>query len=453
MKELLDSLQIDKGQRTTVTERGASERARSRRMYWLALLLAVPIGLGAWYFISTRAVPVEVVTVSMVSGPSAPVAGSLSAGGYVKAARTVHVVPRVSGRIVAISVQEGDLVKAGDTIAVIDTRDLEQDVIEAKAAMEMASATLARLKAGSRPQEIAGARARYEAATAELESAARELSRRKNLLSSGAIPVQVLDRAETEYRVRTSGLEAARQALMLIEVGPSTEEIQAADAALALARAKWTRATQRLSDARVRAPITGRVIRKFREAGDFVSAEVPFLERSDTLAAGSPLVTLADTGPQEVTVDINETDIAKISLNQDVEVMPNAYPSQVLRGSVTRLSARADKNKNTLEVRVTLKESATAFPQDLSAKITFLQPRSEQTGREANMMVPANALVEKDGNRIIYVASHGRAQVRTVAIGSRTKDTVMVTGGIAAGERVIVSNLDKMKDGRRIVLR
>jgi len=386
MKDLLDSLRIDDRHRAQEPTRRAGGRRSPRRRYALVALSLLLIGAAAWYgrhrLTASPDTARAATTPVQTAGP--PRAGaSLTAGGYARAARTVQVVPRVSGRIVTLLVDEGDVVAAGDVIAVLDSRDLEQDVVEASAAVDLQRAELARLEAGTRPQRIAAARADYQAAVARLDLAARELSRSQELASTGAVPVRELEQAETARRVRGSELEAARQALALLEAGPAAEERRAARASLAVAQARWTRATQRLGDARVTAPIGGRVIRKLHEAGDFVSAEVPFIEGADTLAAGSPIVTLAGTGPQEVTVDINETDLARISLGQPVEATPDAFPTLVLPGTVTRLAARADRNKGTLEVRITLEESATVLPEDLSVKLRFLE-----AGADGRLVTP-----------------------------------------------------------------
>jgi RND family efflux transporter MFP subunit len=285
---------------------------------------------------------------------------------------------------------------------------------------------------------------------AELDQAERELSRSLSLASSGAIAAQALERTQTSYRVRSAAAEAARQSLALADAGPAAEEIWAAEATLAAARAKWTRATLRLSDAQVTAPISGRVVRKLREEGDFVSAEAPFIEGADTLAIGSPLVTLADSGPQEVTVDINETDIARVSLGQRVQVVPTAFPSVTLAGAVSSLAVRADRNKGTLQVRVTLEKSEALLPEDLSVRLSFLATTTELGGLPASVVIPARALLEKDGRQFVYVPAGGRAQRRDVAVGARSEEGILVTRGLSAGERVIVSNLDRLEDGKRI---
>jgi multidrug efflux pump subunit AcrA (membrane-fusion protein) len=453
MKELLDDLRIDERRRIPAPARVSGEPSRSRRRYRLAALLLAPIGLGSWFLATTHHAPVEVATVTVPTGLAAAGAGALSSGGYVKAAWTIQVVPRVSGRIVVISAKEGDLLAAGDTVAVLESRDLEHDAAEARAAMEMARATRDNLAAGSRPQEVEAARARLQAAAAELEAAERELGRSKELWSAGGIPAQTLDRAETEYRVRASGLEAARQSLALVEAGPSAEARRAATAAAAMAQARWARATSRLADTRVLAPVAGRVIRVFREVGDFVSAETPYIEGGDTLAAGTPLLTLADAGPQEATTDITETDISQVTLGGEVEVTPNAFPSMVVRGSVTRLAARADRNKGTVQVRVTLRESPTVLPHDLGVKVTFLHPGADGRAAEGGTVLPAMAIAEKDGNRFVYVAADGRARLRDVDVGGRSRDGIVVTRGLSTGERVIVSNLDQLEDGKPVTPR
>ncbi len=413
-------------------------------------LLAIPVAMASWSFVATSAVRVDVVTVAAPVGGDRPPA-SLTAGGYVRASKVVYVVPRVAGRIASLEVGEGDLVEAGDVIAVIDSRDLEQEVAEARANHGLAEANLAKLRFGSRPEEVAETKAKVRAVALATENAGRELARNKALFDAGLLSAQSFEHSNTEYLVSESNLAAARQSLALVEAGPRQEEIQIASSAVAAAQARLTGAANRLSYAKVRAPVSGRVLRKFRDAGDFVSPQVPYLEGYDTIAVGSPVVALIDLGAQEVSADINETDIAKVSLDQPVEISPNAYPAEVLQGSVSQISPRADKNKNTIEVKATLEKTTRVLPYDMSVKLSFMERRSDP--KPKGMRIPSSALLEKEGGHFVFVASDSRASLRAVKIGSKEHETVTVESGLAAGDRVIVSNVSALEDGRRIRLK
>ncbi len=450
MNDLLEGLRIERRRGERTAPRAGSrqgDRWRSRTGLLVGAGLAVLLAVaGVSYGLATRPLRVEVATAtSAIAGTPAPV---LTAGGYVRAARIVYVAPKVAGRIAELPVREGDEVAAGDILAVIETRDLNQEAIEARANRDLAQASLEMLETGSRPEEIAEAKARLEAAALVKERLEREFARAKALFDEGILSAQALDLAATEFRIADRNLDSVRQASTLLEVGPREEEVRKARAAARAADARWRTAGNRMTDARVRSPMAGRVLRKFRNVGDFVSPDVAFLEGYETVAIGSPVVALTDLGPQEVSADLNEVDIGRIALGQQVEVGPNAYPQLILRGAVSQVSPRADRNKNTIEVKVTLEKTTTVLPYDASVKLTFVDPAGRVTSTAVS--VPTSALVERAGKRFVFVVAGGRVSLREVEIGTGEGEFAIVTSGLSDGEQVAVSHPDRLKDGSRV---
>jgi HlyD family secretion protein len=175
------------------------------------------------------------------------------------------------------------------------------------------------------------------------------------------------------------------------------------------------------------------------------------MEGNETVSVGSPVVALTDLGPQQCTADINETDIGRIALNQRVEITPNAFPDQRYTGRVIQISPRADRNKNTLEVKTVVEAGDRVLPYDLSVKISFqAQSRKSEPARE--MKIPISALTERDGKRIVYVAIGSHASSRTVEIGDVRDGMVVITRGLSPGDRVIVSNPGALSEGQRLKL-
>lgn len=447
MNDLLAGLRIDRSAQPVVRSRsGRRSRWGSRTGLASAALAAVVGVAGLTYALATR--PVQVHTVTAVAASSGAPGPVLTAGGYVRASRIVYVAPKVAGRIAEVRIEEGDEVAAGDVLATIETRDLGQDANEARANRDLARANLQKLEAGSRPEEIAEANARREAATLAKEKAARELARARALFDQGILSAQALDVAQTDFLLNETTAESVRQAAALVRAGPRSEEVRTARAAFRAADARWRTAGNRLADARVTAPIAGRVLRKFRNVGDFVSPDVPYLEGYETIAIGSPVVALTDLGPQEVSADINETEIAGVRVGQPVEVSPNAYPQLALHGVVSQVSPRADRNKNTIAVKVRLEPTKTVLPYDASVKLTFVDPSS--VALPAGVNVPSSAVLERAGKRFVFVVSGGRATAREVGARPARDGIVTVTSGLSDGERVAVSELQRLKDGTRV---
>lgn len=449
MKDLLEELRIDRRQEAVshAPDRGAQRHGWRRKALLVAVGFAGVAATASAYFVTTRPVLVTVLPVT-TAGPSRP-AALLTAGGYVRDARVVYVAPKVAGRLVSVLVREGDRVSAGAEIAAIDSRDLAHDAAEARANYEVAAAHLRELEAGSRPEEVAERRAQVGALALAQERIERDLARARSLFSDGLITAQALDQAETAARAGSRNVEAAHHGLNLVEAGPRREEIETARAAVQAAGARLSRSANRLAYSRVLSPVAGRVLRKYRNVGDFVSPDVAFIEGYETVAIGSPIVSLAATGEQEVAADINETDVAKIAVGQRVELVPNAYPDEVLHGTVSQLAPRADKNKNTVEVKVAIDGAARTLPYDLSVKLAFL----DGTGRAEErppVTVPARAIRQDAGGTHVYIVSEGRARRRPVTLGRRSGDATAITAGLADGNQVILDPPAGVTDGTAV---
>lgn len=339
MTDALRALQIDEHQRSP----GPSGSSHSVRKPWIAagvVLAAAVLSAAAWRTAGTRPRPVHVVTVAPAG---ARPRGTLTAGGYVRHARIVNVVPRIPGVITSLRVAEGDVVRRGDLIATLDSRELAN--------------------------QLAEARADVEAREVVAERAERDQKRSKVLADEGAVAVQAFEQADTESRVSRK--------------------------AAAAARARLAHASELLERTRVRAPIAGRILRKYLDAGSVVSFGVPFTEGYGTLAAGSPIVSIGQLEALEATADVNQTDLGRVTLGGPVEVRADGFPGRSWRAHVLRFAPRADRAKNTVEVTVRFDEpAATELAHDMSVKVSFLA--REAPSAPAERTVPASAVVTED---------------------------------------------------------
>lgn len=322
MTDALHTLQIGEEQRGAAAARAPR---RGRGLLWIGLAIAAAVALAAVAW--ARVVPHPGPAPAVAPPPAQPpVRAALTAGGYVRHARIVQVVPRIQGVITSLRVEEGDVVHAGDLLATLDSREA----------------------AG----ELAEARADLEARDLAAERAGRECERARVLADEGVLARQAFEQADTERRVSQK--------------------------AAAAARARVARAAEVLERTRVRAPITGRIVRKYLDVGSVVSFGLPYAEGYSTLAAGSPIVSIGQLDALEATADVNQADLARVTVGAGVEVHADAFPDRTWRARVLRLSPRADRNKNTVEVTVRFDEPAPGeLAQDLSVKLTFLMPQAD----------------------------------------------------------------------------
>jgi len=307
-------------------------------------------------------------------------------------ATEVDVCPEVSGKIVSLLVEEGDLVKAGQVLAEIESEELKAKYQQAEAQVESAKAQVARAKAaleakrksaeaqlsqaeaafrqakaqyekalqGPRPQEVKTAAANLEAAKAQLDLTRKTFERIEFLYEQGAVSEQELDEAEAKLEVAAANLEKAAQQLSITEEGTRQEDLAAAAAAVDYARAavnlaaaqkevvraeeaNYEAALENLKQAEallaqakaaldktvIKAPLDGVVLLKNFEVGELA---VP----------GVPLVTLGDLSKVWLRLYLPEPEIGKIKLGQEVEVRVDSFPKRVFKGKIVNISQKAE---------------------------------------------------------------------------------------------------------------
>jgi HlyD family secretion protein len=249
--------------------------------------------------------------------------------------RQVDLGFRVGGRIADIPVEEGTRVTAGTTLASLDTRPLQDRVAAANAQIALADAELARRRNGSRPQEIAQARATLAQQEANLARARADFDRRGPLAASGAVSQALLDQTVAALRAAEAQVEAARQGLSLQQTGSRTEDIDAATAQRENARALLASAETDLHDAVLRAPSDGTLLTRAREPGAIVQP-------------GETVFQLSIDDPVRVRAYVPEPQLARIAPGTAVVVTADGNP-KTYRGTVGFISPTAEFTPKTVE--------------------------------------------------------------------------------------------------------
>ncbi|RMG49021.1 MAG: efflux RND transporter periplasmic adaptor subunit [Acidobacteria bacterium] len=396
------------------------------------------LGLGA------RTVRVALASRRGAGGP-APV---LSASGYVIARNQVEVGSKITGRVVALFVDEGDFVRRGQIIARLDDRELRAQVHQARANLEAARARLAELEAGSRPQEIERAKAQMDRARADLRNAEIALGRTERLVREGVLQQQALDDARARYEMALNAYEAAKKDYELARIGPRKEAIELARAQVHQAEAALAFAQAQLDNTIIRAPITGTVLDRYVDVGEMVTTGF-----TSDRGAKQALVTIADLSDLQVELDITEADIAKVQLDQPVVITPDAYPNRHYRGVVEYIASVADRQKATIKVKVKVLNPDEFLRPDMGAKVTFYEKGAKVVPRAATVMVPRAAVVTRNGRPVVFLVQGEKAVMQPVTTGREEAGYVEILDGLQGGERVIVSGQEALRDGDRVVIR
>ena len=256
----------------------------------------------------------------------------------------VNVGFKIAGRVIERLVDEGFQVRTGDVIARLDRVELETVVSQSRASMREAATKLEELMAGSRSQEIEQARSGVSGQDAELQKVKNEFDRAQVLYKNGAISASQFDAAQAAYDARKASYVNAREALSLTKEGPRKEDVLMAKHRLELAKAALETSEARLKDTVIYAPLDGVVLRKNVEAGE-------------TVAAGTPIVTLGDLAKPWIKVYVREEMMPFVKLGQKARITVDGKKDKVYEGEVSYISSEAEftpKTVQTPEERVKL---------------------------------------------------------------------------------------------------
>ena len=380
------------------------DRTRAGASPWrwpLFLLLPVVLALLVLYTLRARqafsATEVETTTVA-VSRQVEASAGTpiLTASGYVVARRKAVVSAKIQGRLSELRVEEGSVVREGETLARLESIDYEASVARSKAAVQRAEADLAE-------------------------------NRRQARLADDMAKQKVISDDQREA---------------------AASRVKIAEAALAQAQADLLFADAQLQNTVIRAPFGGVVVKKMAEVGESVAPIPPGVNISTSSGA---IVALADLATLEVEADVAEANVAKVANGQPAEVTVEAIPDRRYKAVLRQVIPTADRTKATVMVKVTILDKDKDLKPEMSAKVTFLEPEKKETAAAAAsqpvVLVPRAAVVTRDGKPTVFLVRDGRVQARTIVLGTERQGQVIVQQGLAGGETIVAKPDDELKDG------
>ncbi len=298
----------------------------------------------------------------------------------------VNVAPTVGGRVERVFVDEGDRVRAGDTLVALTMPTLAGEIDARRAAVASAEATLRELRNGPRAPEVAQAEATLRAAEAEAERTASDLARLVPLAAQHVVSAQQLDAARAAAQNAASRRDAAREALRLLQEGTRPERVRAAQAAVESARGALAEVLGTATDLVLVAPVDGVVLGRHVEPGE-------------ALGTGVPAVTLGDLGHPWVRVYLGELAMPAVHLGARATATLDGAPDRVYAG---RVVAIADKAEYTPRIALTERERA-----DLVFRVKVALEDTTGTLRAG---VPVTVAIARTARDVVPRAGDGAAR-------------------------------------------
>ncbi|MEN6520679.1 MAG: efflux RND transporter periplasmic adaptor subunit [Armatimonadota bacterium] len=370
-----------------------------------------------------------------------------------------------------------------------------ESINQAQSSLESAIASLKQTKSASVPQKLSSAQASYDEARASYNNAEKSLKRQKALLEKGFVSQSNVDDAEAQYSLAKAQLDSAKSKYDTIKE-ESDQDLKSAEAKVAQARsalesarangvqddlkqremasaraalkqslaalastraaayqdqmksesvlqaqsqlkkskAALENAQTQLGYTTVVAPRDGVVVKKYVESGSIITAGRQAMAGS---GSGVTIVDIADISKMQVVVDVDETDVGKITLGQAVDVSVDACPDELFQAKVIRIAPEAEVNSNvtTVPVTVELEQADSRLKPEMNAACDFVIDRKEDV-----LFVPVEAVTETDAGTEVTVIGHdGKTQsVRKVEVGLMGNDNCEIVSGLKEGEKVVI---------------
>lgn len=415
--------------------------------------------------------------------------------GTIKPRQEASITTNLPDPVVAVTVREGDRVKAGQIVAQLDPVSAQarlqqatgavasaqaqaasaeagyevtkvsapSQLKEAQAALVAASKRLEVMRAGARSQERAVARNAVAAAKSSLEKATLDLQRAEQLYQEGAVAREQVDSARNQYEQAKAQYESAQEQYNLVEAGARSEEIEAAAAgvrqaqaavdtaraglrqveisrlAVQNARAGQAQAEAALAGARndmnhtmLRAPIAGVIYAKMVNVGD-----VPGM--------GSTVMKVAALEQVYFEAIVPEKEFAALSMGQSVTVTVDALPGQSFSGNLERLVPVASEQSHDFMARIAVANPGLRLRPGMFARGSVLVERHPNA-----IVVPNEALLGQPGSQTVFVVASDRAESRKVVTGLQDATQTEIISGLKAGDKVVVAGQQGLTNGQQV---
>jgi len=449
MQPDLKSLRIDKSLKTTAREGKASTWAK----WWIiggVLLFALASAGSFAYKKINAATEVEVTRASVSetgSGNATAGAVILTASGYIVAHHKIQVASKVVGKVAFIGVEKGNRVNRGDVIARLEDDEYKAQLQQARGTLEALKARLDELQNGSRPEEVDAARSNLDREKANLVNAKVNLERIEKLVKDDIVAKQVYDDAKARYDSQAAQVASIEKTYQLVKIGPRKEQIAQARGEIERARGQVAFAETQQENTVIRAPITGTILERIVEKGEFVTTGFV----GDRGAKGY-VVSMADLNDLQVELDINQNDFARLGPRQRGKIRTDAFRDRAYDGSIEEISPEANRQKATVQVKVKIDNPDEFLRPDMNATVDFIADApaaASRSGTQASkrmVFVPTSAI--RDGS--VFVHLDGKAVQKKVKTGGETSRGMIVEEGLIGGEEVIINPPRELKDGSRV---
>jgi HlyD family secretion protein len=361
---------------------------------------------------------------------------SVVATGSVVPVSTVEVKSKASGLVKNLMVEEGDAVRAGQTLIELDKELLQAQLREAEANLMAAQARLQEAESEVSSAATMKKKLQLDLRNLEgnLEFIGRQLKRQENMFDEKLIPRSDYEKTERDLQDASLKAEALKSELLMQDarIQGATKAVNRVRAEVVQSEANLDRQRENLSNATITSPIAGKLLKRHVEVGDAVSSILQ-LGSQATL-----LLTLGDMTEVFVEGRVDEADIGKVFVGQECRVKVDSYRERTFPGRVTRIAPMGEKIDNVIgfKVRVSITDTEQILRAEMSANAEIIIQEKRNI-----LIVPESAIIydklRKTYAQVYDPSAEGMKRRVPIEVGISNGTSTEVVGGLTDGDQVV----------------
>ncbi|OCA99055.1 efflux RND transporter periplasmic adaptor subunit [Clostridium beijerinckii] len=331
------------------------------------------------------------------------------------------VTSKIAAKVVSVSVENGQYVNAGDTIATLDDQDIQNSIKTAQAQVEVSQQQL-----NSTQQQLNSSQVTLQKLQILMDDAQRNYDRQKTLFDGGAISKTDLESAEkalnTSKADYSSGLASIESAKASIESSRASLEAQ---------KVNLQKAQNDLANTAIKAPISGVISDKALNVGQMASQ-------------GAALAKVNDISSVYATIQVSQEKITGVKIGQAATITVDGN-DKTYDGTVEAMDSAADATTRVFNCKVKIDNGDKSLLPGIFGKVQLISEEKAQV-----ITVPISALAGNEGDYSVFINDNGTAKKQKITIGETNENNVEVTDGIKEGDQVICTNISTLQDGSEV---
>ena len=386
--------------------------------------IGIPLAILLAYWLIQLALGPKVAGFAVAKGE---LIQTVVASGRVESPARVEIASEITGTVLSVPVAEGQTVRAGQTLVVLESADERAAVEQARAAVDQAMARMRQIKELNQPIS----RQTLLQAQTTLGIATKQYDRNLELLKKGFVSQAQLDDSLRNLDIAKSQAESAQlQANSILKKG--------SDYALAESALNQARANEKMTSAKL-----SNTIIKAMSGGILISRSV---EQGNVAMAGKTLMVMSPGGKTQLIVQIDEKNMRFLKLGQQALVVADAYPGERFKAVVSYINPGVDATRGSVEIKLDVAAPPDFLRQDMTVSVDI------EVARRTEVLTLSISAI-RDGTGVepwVMVVENGRAQRRKVKLGVRGDSRVEILDGLREGDQVLPATGIAVNEGKRV---